>query len=208
MKYKLAIFDFDGTLADTFPWLLGILDDLADRFQMKKPEVNEIESMRGLDTRTLMRRYRVPMWKLLRMSRHVQARMTADVRSLRLFEGVDQLLANLAQNGTALALVTSNSWENARQVLGPANASLFQYHECGVAIFGKHTKFNKIIQKSGVCPEHAIAIGDEIRDIEAAHKANIPFGAVSWGYARPDVLQQRGPAEIFGNIGEIAVKLL
>jgi phosphoglycolate phosphatase len=26
MKYKLVIFDFDGTLADSFEWFLGVVD--------------------------------------------------------------------------------------------------------------------------------------------------------------------------------------
>jgi phosphoglycolate phosphatase len=30
MLYKLAIFDFDGTLADSFPWFLGMVNGLAD----------------------------------------------------------------------------------------------------------------------------------------------------------------------------------
>src|SRR4051812_34094982 len=29
VKYKLAIFDFDGTLADTVPWLVGVIDQVA-----------------------------------------------------------------------------------------------------------------------------------------------------------------------------------
>ena len=30
MTYRLAIFDFDGTLADSFPWFLGVVNRLAD----------------------------------------------------------------------------------------------------------------------------------------------------------------------------------
>ena len=31
MKYKLVIFDFDGTLADSYPWAVGIANDCRDR---------------------------------------------------------------------------------------------------------------------------------------------------------------------------------
>jgi phosphoglycolate phosphatase-like HAD superfamily hydrolase len=31
-RYKLAIFDFDGTLADSFPWFIGAVNDAAARF--------------------------------------------------------------------------------------------------------------------------------------------------------------------------------
>lgn len=30
MRYRLAIFDFDGTLADSFSWFLGVVNRLAD----------------------------------------------------------------------------------------------------------------------------------------------------------------------------------
>ena len=31
MRYSLAIFDLDGTLADRFPWLLRHVNDIADK---------------------------------------------------------------------------------------------------------------------------------------------------------------------------------
>ena len=33
MKYKLVIFDFDDTLADSFAWFLRIINDGADKYQ-------------------------------------------------------------------------------------------------------------------------------------------------------------------------------
>ena len=36
MGYRLAIFDFDGTLADSLPWFEGILDRVADEFAIRK----------------------------------------------------------------------------------------------------------------------------------------------------------------------------
>ena len=33
VAYKLLIFDFDGTLANSFPWVVAILDELAEKFQ-------------------------------------------------------------------------------------------------------------------------------------------------------------------------------
>lgn len=29
MRYRLAIFDFDGTLADSFPWFATVVNDVA-----------------------------------------------------------------------------------------------------------------------------------------------------------------------------------
>jgi phosphoglycolate phosphatase len=32
MKYRLIVFDFDGTLADSFPFFVSVVNTLADRF--------------------------------------------------------------------------------------------------------------------------------------------------------------------------------
>jgi hypothetical protein len=34
--YKLAIFDFDGTLADSFPFFLSVFNTIADRHGFKR----------------------------------------------------------------------------------------------------------------------------------------------------------------------------
>ena len=36
MPYQLAIFDFDGTLADSSDWFLRNFDDMADRFGFRR----------------------------------------------------------------------------------------------------------------------------------------------------------------------------
>ena len=36
MKYKLIIFDFDGTLAHTLPWFVGVINQVAEKFKFNK----------------------------------------------------------------------------------------------------------------------------------------------------------------------------
>ena len=36
--YKLAIFDFDGTLADSFAWFLSVINEVADRYGFRRIE--------------------------------------------------------------------------------------------------------------------------------------------------------------------------
>ena len=54
--------------------------------------------------------------------------------------------------------------------------------------------------------EHA-SLSHEIRDAEAAGKAGIAFGAVTWGQHRQEILCSRNPAEKFTTVQEIADKL-
>jgi phosphoglycolate phosphatase len=77
-----------------------------------------------------------------------------------------------------------------------------------VRVFGKQAKLKKLLKQSGVEANEAICIGDEIRDIQAAEKMQIPFGAVSWGYTNVEAMKAHHPAEVFASVGEIALKLI
>jgi len=208
VKYKLVIFDFDGTLANSFPWALSIVDEMAEKYRLNKVDLSEIETFRGFDARKLAKHYGVRWWKLPAMVKDARILMARDAHKIALFEGVNDLLQELSKAGLQLALVTTNSLENVQKIIGPENFSLFSYYECGVSIFGKKAKFKKILRKSGFLAEETICIGDEIRDIQAAQKVKISAGAVAWGYTRVDALTAYSPDQIFTSVDEIARKII
>ena len=70
-------------------------------------------------------------------------------------------------------------------------------------MFGKAARFRKVLRRTGIAARDAIAIGDEIRDLEAAQKAGVAFGAVTWGYTTAEALIARSPAALFHSIDEI-----
>jgi phosphoglycolate phosphatase len=208
MRYRLAIFDFDGTLADSFPWFSRIINDVADRFRFKRVAAHEVEMLRTMDARQLMRHLDVPAWKMPFIAHHMRKRKSRELDQTRLFDGVDQTLWRLSDAGIVLAVVSSNSESNIRAILGPQNAGLIRYYGCGASLLGKSSHFRKIVRRSGTNARDAISIGDEIRDFEAAQKAGIDFGAVTWGYTAADALIARAPAMVFRSVEEIADQLL
>jgi phosphoglycolate phosphatase len=206
MLHRLAIFDFDGTLADSFPWFLGMVNGLADEHGFRRIEEHEIEMLRGQGARQVAGHLGVPAWKLPRIAHDMRRRMARDIGGIALFPGVDRLLRGLAGRGIRLAVVTSNSLGNVRQVLGPDSAALIQHYECGASLFGKRPRLRAVLRASGVPAAEAISIGDEIRDLEAARAEGIPFGAVTWGYTNPEALRALAPEEVFASLEEILQK--
>jgi phosphoglycolate phosphatase len=203
MKYKLAIFDFDGTLADSFPWILSIIDSIADQYKVKRLEMSQLDTLRGYDPKTLMKLHAVPIWKLPFIARHVQKRMSKEIHQVPMFDGIERMFDTLAEQGTRMAMVSSNSKTNISRVLGQKNSERIEFWECGVGMFGKSAKLRKVLKQSGIDASEAICIGDEIRDIEAAQKVAIPFGAVSWGYSHVEALIAREPDEIFLTVDDL-----
>lgn len=206
--YKLAIFDFDGTLADSAAWLWGVVGEVADRFGFRAPSEADYAVLRGQDGHTVMRHLGVPAWKLPRIAAHMRALAARDAGQIRLFPGAGETLRRLHAGGVALAVVSSNAEANVRRVLGPEHAALIGRYECGAALFGKAARFRRVLLRCGVVPADALCIGDELRDLQAARAAGVAFGAVSWGYAAPDVLRAHGAAVVFGAMEEIAAEVL
>lgn len=207
MRYRLAIFDFDGTLADSFPWFLGVVNRLADEHGFRRIEEHEVETLRGHSARQMVEHCQVPAWKLPRVARRMRQHMAAEIGQITPFPGVAELLRELAGRGVQLAVVTSNSVENVRQVLGAESAALIRHYSCGVPMFGKGAKLRALLRASGVPAAEAVCIGDEIRDLEAARAAGIAFWGVSWGYTRPDALHAQGPEEMLASLEDILRKL-
>jgi len=202
MPYALAIFDLDGTLADSFPWFLRVINDIADRFGFRRVAAEDIEGLRHASTREILSQLEVPLWKLPAIARHARRLKAEAASEISLFAGVEAMLRTLTENGVQLALVTSDSEANAREKLGPA-AVLFSHFDCSASLFGKPAKFRRVIRRAGVEPAQVIAIGDEVRDIEAARAVGIACGAVCWGYAAPAALRALGPDFMFAQINEI-----
>ena len=55
-RYRLAIFDFDGTLADSINWFRNSFQETVTRFNLKPTTPEELEVMRGLSAREIMAR--------------------------------------------------------------------------------------------------------------------------------------------------------
>ncbi|MFD1624459.1 HAD hydrolase-like protein [Azospirillum griseum] len=201
---RLVIFDFDGTLADSFPWFVSVLNGVAARYGFRPVRPEEQERLRGCDTRSLLRHLRVPLWKLPFIARHMRALMASDINAIALFDGVPDLLRTLHARGVVIAVVSSNSPDNIRRVLGPDLSALVTHLACGASLFGKPAKFRQVLRALTIPPHHALAIGDETRDIEAARRVGIACGAVTWGYASADALAARRPDHMFDRVERIA----
>jgi phosphoglycolate phosphatase len=206
LKYRLAIFDFDGTLADTLPWMSGVFNDVADECGFRRLEPHEFEEVRHLHGRELLKRLEIPLWKLPHAMNAMRRRMADNVGALTLFPGISDGLRALAKTQVKLAVVSSNSRANIVSILG-ADAALISHFACGVSMFGKSGRLKQVLRASGIAVGSAIYIGDEIRDGEAARDAHMDFGAVGWGMHGEKALREQRPARFFKEPRDIATKL-
>jgi phosphoglycolate phosphatase len=203
LAYRLFIFDFDGTLADSGPMMFEILNRAALRYDFRPVIESELPRFRESETRTVMRELGIKRWRLPQLARFFRRQAKAQA-SPPLFPGIVDVLRALNASGATLAVVSSNSEAVVRRALGPEHEALIHCYECSASMFGKAKKFKKVLKITRCDPADAIAIGDETRDIEASRKAGVACGAVSWGYAAPSLLAASAPDVMIETPAEIA----
>jgi phosphoglycolate phosphatase len=202
-RYRLAIFDFDGTLADSLPWFLVAVNDAADRFGFRRIPEADMDTVRGYDPWQVMRYVRMPPWKTPAVVRFVRAHMRTNVEKIRLFDGIGPMLRALSDAGVRIAIVSTNSEENIRHVLGVELSTLVAHYGCGASLFGKKPLIRRALAAAGARADEAIYIGDEIRDLVASRGVGVAFGAVSWGFSTPAALEARRPELVFRTVAQI-----
>lgn len=207
-KHDLALFDFDGTLADSLPWFRAALQRFAAELQIPTIPDDQLASLRRADTASLVAAFKIPMWRIPRLVATMRRYMSKEVDRISLFNGINAFCHQAAAAGLRLGVVSSNSEENVRAVLGPATAALFTCFECGASLLGKPAKLRRAARRAGTPVKHAIYVGDELRDLDAATKAGMAFAAVTWGWADAPAFAARQPRAIFQTVAEMQSYLL
>jgi phosphoglycolate phosphatase len=203
MPYTLALFDFDGTLADSFDFFLASQNALAVRHGFATIDAAQIEEFRGLEPREIMRRQGVPLWKMPFIAKDFMTMMARDGAHVRAFNGVTGALRKLAESGMKLAIVTSNSEDNVRRVLGPDGMAHIDVVDSGADMFGKRRRLERVAKRCGTMPRSTIYIGDQTTDARAARAAGMAFGAVLWGYASSGLLASQSPDHTFARVADL-----
>jgi phosphoglycolate phosphatase len=206
-KYKLVVFDSDGTLADTLPWVASAFNKLATQHGFSPVTEADHKKLRTLSTRHLLQHFKIPLWKIPAIVAGVRKLMAKHIDEFSLFDGVTESLQQLHRNGITLGIVSSNSRENVRRILGPSNAELIRHYACGASVFGKAPKLRAVLKASGIPAREGIYLGDEVRDAEAARKAGMAYGAIGWGYHTLETLRAQDAEEYFTEPRQIGGKL-
>jgi len=208
MSRRLVIFDFDGTLADSFDVFLDAFDLAARTFRFRTFDRENLAYLRSLSAQEILKYHHVASWKLPLVARAIRRHMGSSMHKVQLVEGVQDALAHLRRRGVALALLTSNSHHNVKQVLGCEGLAYFQVVECGTALFGKSRQLRKLLKQFSGRADDVIYVGDETRDVEAAREAGLKFVAVGWGYTDGSALLRAGASACFDSPFEMVSAML
>lgn len=203
MPYRIVLFDFDGTLADSFPLFLRAYGEIADRHGFARVTEDELQALRSLSPRQMIQHVGMPMWKLPFVAADFIGFMRRHLSEVRLFAGIEAMLEALVDGGVRVAIVSSNAEDNLRAVLGESALRHVHCIESGMSMFGKARRIQRVLQQCDVRPREALYVGDQISDHEGAREAGVDFGAVGWGYGCPDSLRAARPERFFERVEDL-----
>ncbi len=207
-RYRLAIFDFDGTLADSADWAFGVMNEVARRYDFREIGAEEREALRGRPNREVIRALGVPVWRLPLIAAHMRGLVRESAERIPLFPWTSGLLAELADAGVTLAIASSNDPDTILRILGPEASARVSAVAGGASLFGKAAKFRRLVRQFGVGPAETVCVGDEHRDVEAAQQAGLASIAVTWGFATVPALVAAGPTALAADPGELVRLIL
>ncbi len=181
-KAYYLLFDFDGTIADSFKLGHAIINELSTKYGYTAVSEEELNNMRGLPVFAILKRLHLPFYKIPFFAHEVKISLNARLSELCPIAGIPEVLQKLKANNIPMALLTSNSIDNVIPFLDKFKMNVFDWFDCDVSLFNKSRHIHRQIIKRKLLDYKCIYIGDEVRDIKAAKECNIPIVSVSWGF--------------------------
>lgn len=192
LKADAVLFDLDGTLIDTAPDFIAVLNrqlQAHGRTTLPPEKIRASVSQGSKAVVALGFADRVavdtPEFEALRQE-FLQGYIKHIADESRLFPGMDALLTGLEARGTPWGIVTNKP----SLYTTPLLRELKLDSRCKVAIcpdMVTHTKPHpepmfKAAGVLGVKPENCVYVGDHLRDIDAGRNAGMRTVAAAWGY--------------------------
>ncbi len=189
---RTLLFDFDGTLADSFGVVQEVFYELTNHPRIEDPEA--IQQFRRLPILKVARELGVTPWQMPRLLVQGRKAMNRHMHEVKPFPGIVDALRTLHESGHVMYILSSNSAQNVDQFLKANGLNrCFERVYGGVGLVGKTSAIRKVLRHNKLIAKDCLYIGDETRDIEGAKRAGIQVISVAWGYNDAELLQQSVP---------------
>jgi phosphoglycolate phosphatase len=186
------IFDFDGTIANSFEVAEKIFYELTGHEPVT--DENLIAHLRRLPLLKAAKEMHISPAQLPRLLIKGRALMKSRMHQVKAFAGIAPVLRELHEDGNKLFIISSNSQPNVEEFLKDNNLlDCFDRVYGGVGLFSKARVLKKVMRHNRIKADESFYIGDEVRDINAAKHAGVRIVSVAWGYNDVGALKDENP---------------
>jgi len=205
-RFAGAIFDFDGTIADTLPICIEAFQETFAQYGGPRLDAAGVRALFGPSEEGVLAGTLGAEADAALESYLDQYRLLHETCSTP-FPGIRRLLDALRHRGVPLAIVTGKGPRSVRISLDYIGlAGYFDPIEAGSPDGSvKGQAMTRVAQAWDVAPERIVSVGDHVNDVREARRAGTIPVSVVW--AHPDsaeVLQAEEPEALFVSVDDFA----
>ena len=183
---RILIFDFDGTVADSFLLTVQLLRQLLH----DPPGRIDSTALRGMSTLNILERFHASPWRGILLIPKLRLLMKRHLTELAVIPGMDQALQTLSQDNV-LYIVSANSTASIREFLRRHELDTYFSGIYGdMAPWAKRRMLRRMKRMHSASASEMWYIGDMDSDVRAAHHAGLLAVGVAWGFCNLHMLRR------------------
>ena len=201
-KYKLVIFDMDGTIADTSPGIFNSIRYTEEKMGLPEITYEQMYSHVGPPMEeSYNRNFGLTGDELKKaVMYHKEYAIKQGFKELKIYDGMLPLIDELRKNGIKTAVATLKAHATIIKIFESFGISDKFDEVIGVSQDAPKTKAQLLehcVEKLGVSKTDAVLIGDSKYDAIGAEQAGIDFIAVTYGFG----FKSAADADEYANVG-------
>ncbi len=206
MQKKAFIFDFDGTLAETFPIIFKAMAIAYDRLGLQAPTRETVYANFGPHELGLLKRLNPENAQELFNEYLKASAELIEAEGLYAFDGIKELLAELKERGVKIALITGKSKESLELTLEAIG--LYEYFDIlkwgGETGSIKPQRLREVLEQLQIAPSQAIYIGDSTQDILDCNEVGVDILSAAWARCVELIeLEKLEPKAVLKNVSDV-----
>jgi len=207
-QFKLIVFDWDGTLADSTRIIAASIQEALRDMGEPVPEARAARYVIGLGLADALKSVApaLPSHRYSELAAHYRRHYLAREDDIPLFAGADEMLAELDDAGYYLAVATGKTRMGLDRVLTKNRlARRFHATRCADEGFPKPhpDMLLHLMDRLGVDARDTLMIGDTTHDLELARNAGARALAVAYGAHEPEGLARLAPLATVHTVAEL-----
>lgn len=214
MKYKLAIFDMDGTILSTLDDLANAVDFALKAHNLPARSKNQTRKALGRGVRFLIEQSvpgELTEEKISAVERSfLEYYREHNMDNTKPYDGIVDVIKKIRSKGIKTAVISNKIDDAVRLLCDNFFAGVFDKavgERPGVPVKPHPEAVNTIIECMGASKNETVYIGDSEVDLLTAKNAEIDHIIVTWGFRDRDFLSESG-AEVFAeNMAELEAQI-
>ncbi|MBK7748740.1 MAG: HAD family hydrolase [Candidatus Obscuribacter sp.] len=208
--YKLAIFDFDGTLVDSTPGIIDVMRDVVKEYNFDEEIIEEWQHLVGVPLPKQMEIIFPDNDAAFHLEVANRYRAIYDTKAIEIcppFPHMADLLKNLKNAGVVVTIASSKRSNLVQVVIDHHNLNEYFAMVVGAQEVTNHKPHPEsvhiTVEKLAMTHDDAVVIGDSIFDLDMAKNAGVDAIGVTTGVHTKAMLERSAPTHIVSDLQEV-----